>query len=137
MDYIHHLLGFSAGYILANEKAKEIKDKRDKEDWKEFRESELWNSYTEHAVYMGTYTDKQKLIDRVLSSKNMWDIHEGWYDYLLIESYEANHLEGAIFDAPDFNESEMWFKFVKLGEDQYEYQQIPRPECLKGVCNFL
>lgn len=134
---IHHLVAFPSEYIELTEKRNEIEKSKDRKAWKEFLNSQEYHRLLMGGKYRGTYLDKQKLIDRIKASTDVYDICEGWYDYLLIETYHVDCIDGMLFDAPDFNESEMWFKFVKIGEDQYEYQQIERPECLKGTCGFV
>lgn len=136
-DCIHHLIAFPTVYFEATKKVREIQDSGDKKAWKEFKKSKLWYDYLNHGVYRGSWLDKDALITRIKESTDVYDINEGWYDYLLIETHSLNCIDGRRFDPPSFTESEMWFKFVKLGEDDYEYQQIPRPACLAGVCNFL
>jgi hypothetical protein len=137
MSKIHHLIAFPTEYIELTQKIKDIEESMDRDAWKEFMGSKDHHKLLMGGKYRGSYTDKQKLIDRIKASTDVYDICEGWYNYLLIETYHADCIDGMIFDAPSFSESEMWFKFVKIGEDQYEYQQIERPECFQGTCNFL
>ena len=134
---IHHLIAFPTEYIELTEKRNEFEKNKDREGWKQFYNSNEYHKLLLGGKYRGSYLDKQKLIDRIKASTDVYDICEGWYDYLLIESYYADCVDGMMLDLPDFQESEMWFKFVKLGENQYEYQQIERPECFKGTCCFL
>lgn len=134
---IHHLIAFPEEYFEAREASSVIEKSRDIEAWGDFKKSDLYHSSLIGGAYRGSYLDKQALIDRVKGSTNVYDICEGYYEYLLIESYHLDCVDGQVLDGHPFEESEMWFKFIKIGEDNYEYQQIPRPECLKGVCNFL
>jgi len=134
---IHHLIAFPTEYFELREKSRAIEKAKDREAWIAFHESKDYHRLLMGGAYRGSYTDKQALIDRIKRSTDVYDICEGWYDYLLIETYHTNCIDGQVLDGPSFTESEMWFKFVKLDDDSYEYQQIPRPECLTGVCNFL
>jgi hypothetical protein len=137
MIKIHHLIAFPTEYIELTQKIKDIEASKDRDAWKEFINSMEYHRLLMGGKYRGSYTDKQKLIDRIKASTDVYDICEGWYDYLLIESYHTDCIDGMLFDAPEFTESEMWFKFVKINDDQYEYQQIERPECFLGTCCFL
>lgn len=134
---VHHLISFPAEYFEAHKTSKTIDKSRNIEAWRIFKNSPLYRRSLIGGSYRGSYLDKQLLIDRIKKANDVYDICEGYYEYLLIESYYLNCIDGAVFDAPSFRESEMWFKFNKIDEDRYEYQQIPRPECLTGVCNFL
>lgn len=134
---IHHLIAFPAEYFEAREASNAIEKSRDIEAWGDFKKTNLYYSSLIGGAYRGSYLDKQALIDRIERATDPYDICEGYYEYLLIESYYLNCVDGPMIDGPNFDESEMWFKFNKIDEDRYEYQQIPRPECLAGVCNFL
>ncbi len=134
---IHHLIAFPADYFTAREESNAIEKRRDREAMKEFRKTPLYLQSLIGGAYRGSYLNKQDLIDRIKRSTDVYDICEGYYEYLLIETYYLNCVDGQVLDGPPFEESEMWFKFTQIDEDRYEYQQIPRPECLTGVCNFL
>ncbi len=139
MEYpiVHHLIAFPAEYFEAREASNIIDKSGDIEAWGDFRNSQLYCQSLIGGTYRGSYLNKQDLIDRIKRATDVYDISEGYYEYLLIESYYLNCIDGSLFDAPSFRESEMWFKFIKIDDENYEYQQIPRPECLVGVCNFL
>jgi hypothetical protein len=140
--HIYHLIAFPTIYIQGRETLRKIEDDRDREARKAFASTEEGFYQSIGGTYRGSYLDKNRLIERVKSATDVYDICEGWYDYLLIETYFLNCIDGCLCDAPPFEESEMWFKFVKLSENEdgsgnYEYQHIPKPECLTGTCNFL
>lgn len=139
--HIYHLIAFPTIYIKGRETINKIDEDRDVEARKEFRNSEEGFYQTIGGTYRGSYLDKNELIERIKASTDVYDICEGWYDYLLIETYFLDCIDGCLCDAPPFEESEMWFKFTEIGEyngeKQFEYQHIPKPECLTGLCNFL
>ena len=139
---IHHLIAFPTIYIKGCETLRKIETDMDIEARKAFRDTEEGFYQSMGGHYRGSYLDKNKLIERVKSSTDVYDINEGWYDYLLIETYHLDCIDGCLEDAVPFSESEMWFHFVKISENEdgtgnYEYQEIPKPECLTGLCNFL
>jgi hypothetical protein len=136
-QYIHHLIAFSEGYMEAQKTMGDINVKKDKKAWAKFKKSSEYFENLLGGKYRGSYLDKQELIDRIKKSTDVYDLCEGYYMYLLIETHQLNAIDACNFDPPTFIDTEMWFQFIKLGEDNYEYQQIPRPECLAGVCNFL
>lgn len=85
--------------------------------------------------HRGSFTDKQKLIDIIKAYTDPYGICESYYDYLLIETHYMNCIDGDFFE-PDYS-NEMWFNYVEIGDDEWEYQEISRPECLMGTVNFL
>ncbi len=136
-QYIHHLISFSEEYMEAQKIIANIDYKKDKKAWKKFKKSSAYFENLIGGKYRGSYLNKEELIDRIKRSTDVYGICEGYYIYLLIETHQLNAIDACIFDPPSFQESEMWFKFIKIDDENYEYQQIPRPECLAGVCNFL
>ena len=139
---IYHLIAFPTIYMEGRKRLREIEDARDVEARKAFRDSKEGFYQTIGGHYRGSYLDKQELIKRIEESTDVYDLNEGWYDYLLIETHYLNTIDGCHFDAPLFTESEMWFKFNTVdidgaGNASYQYEHIPRPECLTGVCGFL
>lgn len=136
-EQIHHLVAFPAEFFEVEEKRKDIQDRNDLKEWEEFYASPEYHKILMGGRYRGSFTDKQKLIDVIKAATDPYAICEGYYEYLLIESYYLNCIDGYVFDPPDHKESEMWFKFVEIGENQYEYQQIERPKVLQGTVGFL
>jgi hypothetical protein len=133
---IHHLVAFPAKWIEAYEKHKEYQDKKDLELRKAFDDDKdiqfAWNMGGRHR---GSFTDKELLINTIKTQGDPYGICECYYEYLLIETHALNCIDGDLFSPEDTNE--MWFRFIKIDGDTWEYQEIERPECLKGTCNFL
>lgn len=133
---IHHLVAFPAKWIEAMEKYKEYQAKNDLELRKAFEEDkELQHAWNMGGRHRGSFTDRELLINTIQTQGDPYSICECYYEYLLIETHRLNCIDGSLF-SPDYH-YETWFRHVKIDENTWEYQEIPRPECLKGTCNFL
>lgn len=133
---IHHLVAFPDNWMKAEEKQFEYTQKGDLTLREEFRnDKDLFHDWLSGGRHRGSFTDKDQLIKIIKDSRDPYGICEGYYEYLLIETHTLNCIDSCLF-SPD-STNEMWFHYVKLDEDNWEYQEIPRPECLTGTCNFL
>jgi hypothetical protein len=105
--------------------------KASKEEFEKHREK-----WFKKFVYRGTFTDKDALLNLIENDKEMYHIHEGWYDYMLIEKYNANQIDGLAWGL-DFDH-EMWFKAYYNSETgDFGWNRIERPECFKGTIGFM
>jgi hypothetical protein len=135
-QFIHHLVAFPAKYIEAFEKYREYQDKRSEELRQAFNDDkELKHAWDMGGRHRGSFTDKEQLISIIKKQNDPYSICECYYEYLLIETHQLNVIDGCLFE-PDYT-NETWFRFIKIDEDTWEYQEIERPECLKGTFNFV
>jgi hypothetical protein len=133
---IYHLVAFPDNWMKAQEKYSELCKKADKKSHEEFiNDKRLYYDWLCGGRHRGSFTDKDQLIKIIKDSTDPYGICECYYEYLLIETHVLNGIDSCLF-SPD-STNEMWFHYVKLDEDNWEYQEIPRPECLMGTCNFL
>ena len=133
---IHHLIAFPAKWVEAFEKYREYQDKRSEELRQEFLDDkELQHAWNMGGRHRGSFTDKEQLVNIIKTHGDPYSICECYYEYLLIETHALNCIDGILFSPDDYHET--WFKHVKIGDNEWEYQEIDRPECLTGTCNFL
>ena len=78
----------------------------------------------------GTFTGRERLIKLLTEEQDPYSICEGYYEYALIETHDADCIDGCNW-AEDG--SELWFKY-NIEKEQYE--QIERPESLRGLVCF-
>jgi hypothetical protein len=135
MKLIHHLVAFPAKWIEAYEKYKEYNDKNSEELRQAFNDDkELTHAWNMGGRHRGSFTDKDLLINIIKTQGDPYGICECYYEYLLIETHRLNCIDSCLFGTDN---CEMWFRHVKIGDNEWEYQEIERPECLTGTCNFL
>jgi hypothetical protein len=136
MKEIHHLIAFPEAWIKSYEVYRQCEKDRDtvaRDKWRE--DKELYRAWQQGGRHRGSFLDKDKLIEIVKKSSDPYGICEGYYEYLLIETHYLDCIDGCKWDSA--YDHEMWFKYTKIDEDNWEYQQIDRPECLMGTVNFL
>ena len=80
----------------------------------------------------GTFSDKEKLLERIALENNPWGMCEGFYTYLVIEKHHLDWVDGCCFD----DDTETWFKFEEICEDEWGYREIEKPEWLKRTVGF-
>lgn len=135
-QFIHHLIAFPAKFMEACKKRKEIEESKDLNAMKAFREdSELYHAWMMGGRNRGSFTDKNILLDIIKNQNDPYGICEGYYEYLLVETHYLNSIDGHLFE-PNYT-NEIWFQFVRIDEDTWNYQEIARPEFLMGTCNFV
>lgn len=71
----------------------------------------------------GFFENKEDAVD--VLHRNATDMHEGYYDYAVIEEYEEGLCPWA--------ENYQWFKY---DESRDGYFEIDEPDCVKNICNF-
>jgi hypothetical protein len=122
---LYHLVCFPSAWMEFSE----MLYQKDKLDFEELRDSFGYFEFLKGGVLRGTFTDRKKLLQLLETSEHACCIAEGYYDYALIETHDANVLDGCNF----LEDAEYWLKF-DLKEQKYN--RIPRPECLNQTMCF-
>lgn len=137
MKEIHHLIAFPEAWLKAWEVYNQCEKTRDRAAWDKVKEDkELYHAWQSGGTYRGSFLDKDELIEVVKKSNDPYGICESYYEYLLIETHYLDCIDGCKWGESEYGH-EMWFKYTKIDEENWEYQQINRPECLMGTVNFL
>lgn len=130
MNHIYQLAFFPINWMLGNE-AQYAATQGEENAWKEFIKTRAYFDWQIGGALRGSFTNKEDLISILTKEQDIYLLHEGWYDYALIEKHTLNQIDS--FDL-EVSEVETWFKFDL---EQSKYVQIARPECLKGTCKFV
>ena len=135
-ELIHHLIAFPAKWLEAMELYKKYNNEGDKDAYEKFKnDKEIYHAWQMAGRHRGSFTDKEQLINLIKTHGDPYSICECYYEYLLIETHALNCIDGILFSPDEYHE--MWFRHVKIDEDTWEYQEIERPACLIGTCNFV
>ncbi len=129
MQHIYQLVFFPAAWMRGQEIIHAANQSRN-ETWKNFRKTPDYVTWCIGGALRGAFLDKDKAVTVLTQQQDVYALHEGYYDYALLERYDAD-----MVDAMDgeVEEVETWFKF---DFKHSKYMQIPRPECLEGTCKF-
>lgn len=132
-DNLYIVVAFNHVYISTQIKLREFEDAKDREGYMQF----VKDNY--HAIFggnsnFGYFKSQQEAIDYI--KEFGYSIHEGaYYTHLLIEEHGYGW-DNLVWG--DDYASEMWFEGKSTGDEwqDYEYNQIERPECLRGIVGF-
>jgi hypothetical protein len=147
--YIYHLIAFSQDHIDGWESIRKREKEFEKliegmsrEERKEFHSK--WRKENTHVpeprinlgrAYRGCFLDRADLVKIIEAQNDPWGLCECYYEYLLIEKRMIGEIDDTCWG--DEDDSETWYKFTQVDEDEWRYLEIPKPECFKQTCNFL
>ena len=125
---LYNIAFFSKAYMEASEA-------RDSGNWEAYRTENLGAA---HDLLIGprrrgTYTDREKAINLLETRQDLYALHEGYYDYALIETVTSDEIDPFDYNFDNPEESELWYKW---SNESSSYVRIKKPRFLKGVVSF-
>ena len=141
MQYIYNLIAFSEKYIDAQEEYSRldtILSKMSRQEGRQYYEEHkdvferLFKETTIGKAYRGSFTDLDMLVKIIESQDDPYGLCEGYYNYLLIERYEANMIDGCCFCEEG---CEIWYR-TEYDSENFKYVRIEKPEGMKRLVNF-
>ena len=141
MQYIYNLIAFSEKYINAQEeysKLDTILSKMSRQECRQYYEEQkdvfdkLFKETSIGKAYRGSFTDLDMLVKIIESQNDPYGLCEGYYNYLLIERYEANMIDGCCFGEGG---CEIWYR-TEYDSENFKYVRIEKPEGMKRLVNF-
>jgi hypothetical protein len=131
---IWHLVAFPQGFMDGSKFLYDAEVNKDRTQFEMFRKSQGFNEYLIGGRLRGTFDDKEALLKIIEAQDSPWGLCEGFYTYLVVEKHVLNCIDGCDFG--DFENGEVWFKFEKIGEEDYKYVQIEKPYYLERIVGF-
>jgi hypothetical protein len=89
------------------------------------------NKNSDEAVMRGIYTSLEELQNMLEREQDAYCVHEGWYEYCVIEKFTFNQLD-------PWDDFEIWYKWecTDVEEGLGRYVKIDKPEELKGIVGY-
>lgn len=139
MKNIYNLISFSQSHVDAwekyydtNESVRHMTEQEREEFNKTFNRYELNTAMNAGRAYRGSFLDLDNLIKKIESQNDLFDICEGYYDYLLIEKHMEGVIDGVCWAEDD---SEIWYK-ADYSDENFRYVKTEKPRGFTGTVSF-
>jgi hypothetical protein len=126
-QYIYNLFVYPKGFMTGCEilNGKNSSD----EQRKKFKDTPEWYEWLCRGTRRATFLEFKSAEEVLTRKQDLYTLHEGYYEYALIEKICLNEVDGWYFGS----DAETWYRW---NDESSSYNQIKKPEYLKGTCCF-